>query len=77
MLNNGIHFASVASFSPGVAPPKLFPRRGSPVHHAFGPERFDSRVESQLGFRLFDRTTRHVGLTSCGDELIVGHTEVI
>ncbi len=34
-------------------------------------------LESQLGFRLFDRTTRHVGLTSCGDELIVGHTEVI
>jgi LysR family carnitine catabolism transcriptional activator len=27
-------------------------------------------LESQLGFRLFDRTTRHVGLTSCGDELL-------
>jgi len=27
-------------------------------------------LESQLGFRLFDRTTRHVGLTSYGDELL-------
>jgi DNA-binding transcriptional LysR family regulator len=27
-------------------------------------------LESQLGFRLFDRTTRHVGLTSYGSELL-------
>lgn len=27
-------------------------------------------LETQLGFRLFDRTTRHVGLTSCGNELL-------
>src|SRR5580704_19419771 len=27
-------------------------------------------LESQLGFRLFDRTTRHVGLTSYGRELL-------
>ena len=26
--------------------------------------------ETQLGFRLFDRTTRHVGLTSSGNELL-------
>jgi LysR family transcriptional regulator, carnitine catabolism transcriptional activator len=28
-------------------------------------------LESQLGFRLFNRTTRHVGLTSQGSELLV------
>ena len=27
-------------------------------------------LETQLGFRLFDRTTRHVGLTSSGNELL-------
>jgi LysR family transcriptional regulator, carnitine catabolism transcriptional activator len=27
-------------------------------------------LETQLGFRLFDRTTRHVGLTSYGTELL-------
>jgi LysR family carnitine catabolism transcriptional activator len=27
-------------------------------------------LETQLGFRLFDRTTRHVGLTSFGSELL-------
>ena len=27
-------------------------------------------LETQLGFRLFDRTTRHVGLTSYGIELL-------
>jgi DNA-binding transcriptional LysR family regulator len=27
-------------------------------------------LENQLGFRLFDRTTRHVGLTSYGNELL-------
>jgi LysR family transcriptional regulator, carnitine catabolism transcriptional activator len=27
-------------------------------------------LEAQLGFRLFDRTTRHVGLTSYGRELL-------
>jgi len=27
-------------------------------------------LETQLGFRLFDRTTRHVGLTSSGSELL-------
>src|ERR1700681_954858 len=27
-------------------------------------------LETQLGFRLFDRTTRHVGLTSHGAELL-------
>jgi DNA-binding transcriptional LysR family regulator len=27
-------------------------------------------LESQLGFRLFDRTTRHVGLTKYGSELL-------
>jgi len=27
-------------------------------------------LESQLGFRLFDRTTRHVGLTTFGNELL-------
>jgi DNA-binding transcriptional LysR family regulator len=27
-------------------------------------------LEAQLGFRLFDRTTRHVGLTSYGNELL-------
>jgi len=27
-------------------------------------------LETQLGFRLFDRTTRHVGLTSYGSELL-------
>jgi len=27
-------------------------------------------LESQLGFRLFDRTTRHVGLTAFGNELL-------
>jgi DNA-binding transcriptional LysR family regulator len=27
-------------------------------------------LESQLGFRLFDRTTRHVGLTNYGSELL-------
>src|SRR6202162_5216060 len=27
-------------------------------------------LETQLGFRLFDRTTRHVGLTSYGNELL-------
>src|SRR5262249_10339994 len=27
-------------------------------------------LETQLGFRLFDRTTRHVALTSHGDELL-------
>ncbi|HXO31964.1 MAG TPA: LysR family transcriptional regulator [Candidatus Acidoferrales bacterium] len=27
-------------------------------------------LETQLGFRLSDRTTRHVGLTSSGSELL-------
>ena len=27
-------------------------------------------LETQLGFRLFDRTTRHVGLTTYGNELL-------
>ena len=27
-------------------------------------------LETQLGFRLFDRTTRHVGLTSYGNDLL-------
>src|SRR6516165_7540860 len=27
-------------------------------------------LETQLGFRLFDRTTRHVGLTNYGSELL-------
>lgn len=27
-------------------------------------------LETKLGFRLFDRTTRHVGLTSSGSELL-------
>jgi DNA-binding transcriptional LysR family regulator len=27
-------------------------------------------LETQFGFRLFDRTTRHVGLTSSGSELL-------
>jgi LysR family carnitine catabolism transcriptional activator len=34
-------------------------------------------LESQLGFRLFDRTTRHVGLTTHGNELLVVVQEIL
>jgi len=50
------------------APSEFFPRRGAAVHHAIGMSVLVRELEGQLGFRLFDRTTRKVALTEFGHD---------
>jgi DNA-binding transcriptional LysR family regulator len=53
-----------------VARHRSFARAAEELLISVGIERLIRELERQLGFRLFDRTTRQVMLTAFGSELI-------
>ncbi len=76
MLNDGFQLATVPRLSSCRATPQLLPRRRGPLHTPSSLSVLIRELELQLGFRLFDRTTRHVGVTKYGSELpgVVRHS---
>ncbi len=48
----------------------LRPRGAGALHHAFPASVLVRELETQLGYRLFDRTTRSVRLTRHGSDLL-------